>query len=93
VSVESVRSNPVWQNMSPAKRKIMEDALRAGNAQSGNMEKTATVIFKAINEMKKAGESFSKTETDVLIEELMKGMSAKDRAKVSMIRSLINNKE
>ena len=87
MSIESIRKHPVWQNMSPVKREIMEEALSSGRGKS--MNASAGVIMTAMQKMKMSGESFTKEESDILIEELMKGMSAKERAKVEMIRSMI----
>ena len=90
MGMESVKNHPVWMNMSPVKKRIIEEAINA--RRSENINDTAVVIMAAMEKMKKAGESFTREETDVLIGELMKGMSASDRAKVELIKRMINNK-
>lgn len=90
MSIESVRSHPVWQGMSPVKREIMEDVITQNKGKK--LSDQAGVIMAAMNRMKQAGESFTKEETEILTEELMKGMSAADRAKLELIRNMINNR-
>lgn len=87
MSVESLRNHPVWQNMSPVKREIMEEAISAGGGR--NINESAGAIMTAMKRMKRAGETFTREESDILIEELMRGMSAKERAKVEMIKSMM----
>lgn len=87
MSMESLRNHPVWLNMSPVKREIMEEAIYAGAGKSIN--ESAGVIMTAMKRMRKSGESFSKEESDILIDELMKGMSARERTRAEMIRNMI----
>lgn len=90
MSIESVRNHPVWRNMSPVKKKVMEETLAAGRGKK--LSDSAGIIMMAINRLKQAGESFTKEETEILTEELMKGMSAADKAKLELIKNMINNK-
>lgn len=91
MSMESVRNHPVWLKMSPTKRKIMEDVM--ASSQGKKLSDSAGIIMAAMNRMKQAGESFTKEETEILTEELMKGMTAADRAKLELIRNMINNRK
>ena len=89
MSIESVRNHPVWHGMSPVKKQVMEDALAAGRGKK--LSDSAGIIMMAVNRLKQAGESFSKEETEILTEELMKGMSAADKAKLELIKNMIKN--
>ena len=75
--------------MSPVKRQIMEEALAS---RTRNTSETAAVIMAAMKKMKMAGEAFTPKETEILMEELMNGMSPAERAKAMMIKNMINKK-
>lgn len=90
MSMESVRNHPVWQNMSPVKKKIMEEVALA--SRNKKLSDSAGIIMMAMKRMNQAGESFTKEETEILTTELMEGMSEADRAKLELIKKMINNK-
>ena len=92
MSIESVRNHPVWRNMSPVKKQVMEETLAAGRGKKLSDSAGIIMMAKEINRIKQAGESITKEETEKLTEELMKGMSAADKAKLELIKNMINNK-
>lgn len=91
MSMESIRNHPVWRRMSPAKRSIMEEVMV--QAQGKKLSDSAGIIMSAMNKMQQKGESFTREETEILTGELMKDMSAADRARLELIRNMINNRK
>ena len=90
MGMESVRNHPVWRNMSSVKRQVMEDVIVQGKGRK--LSDSAGIIMAAMNRLNQAGETFTKEETEILTEELMKGMSSAERVRLELVKNMINNR-
>ncbi len=83
-------NNPMWLNMDMGKKAIIEELIK--NSAGKGINDSAALIMAAISGMRKNNMSFSKEETDILIEAMTSGMSPEEKAKVEMMKSFIKNR-
>ena len=85
----SWQSQPIWLNMDPKKKMIMEQLLEQSKGK--RLNESAGVIMAAITQMRNQKLSFTSEETELMMEELTKDMSQKERSKVDMMKQLIKS--
>lgn len=83
-------NNPMWLNMDMGKKAIIEELIK--NSAGKGINDSAALIMAAISGMRKNNMSFSKEETDILIEAMTSCMSPEEKAKVEMMKSFIKNR-
>lgn len=80
----------IFQNMHPVKLKVMKEL--AENMKGKPMKEAAPYLMAAANQLKKHNLSFTPEETGVLMEILTKDMSPQEKAKVEMMKNMVNRK-
>lgn len=78
---------PIYQSMTPIKQGVLLELLRS--AQGTPLEKAMPLILQANNKLKSEGQSFSREESNLMIDLLTQNMSPAERAKVDMMRKFI----
>ena len=85
----SWQRQPIWLNMDPKKKMIMEQLLEQSKGK--RLNESAGVIMAAITQMRNQKLSLTSEETELMMEELTKDMSQKERSKVDMMKQLIKS--
>ncbi len=80
----------IFKNMHPVKLKVMKEL--AENMKGKPMKEAAPYLMAAANQLKKHNLSFAPEETGVLMEILTKDMSPQEKAKVEMMKNMVNRK-
>lgn len=80
--------NPKMKNIDPRKLAILLEVVK--EAEGKSMDKVLPIIMGANKKMQKESLSFTKDESEYMMELLTKNMSAKDRAQIDMLRKMMS---
>lgn len=83
-------NNPSLNNMNPRKKEILIDLMNEADGKS--MHQCIPIILKANTKIKSAGLSFSKDESDLIMEILTVDMSPQEKAKLESLKSMMKLK-
>lgn len=84
---ENITENPIFQNLSPTKKEIIQEV--ASSSENLSLDKALPLLLKANARLKKAGESFTKEESTFLITEMTKQMTPQEKAKVGTLLKML----
>lgn len=85
----SFLNNETLKNMAPEKVQVMKELAEAATGKS--LKETAPLIMKANQKLQSMNMSFTKEETTVLLEVLTKDMSPQEKAKVEMMKKIVQD--
>lgn len=85
--MNSFDNDPRFNNLSPLKRKIILEL--AGGSESKSMEQLLPEIMQINRELQKRNLSFTKEETDLIIDIMLDFASPADKQKIAMLRSMM----
>lgn len=80
----------IFKNMHPVKLQVMKEL--AENMKGKPMKDAAPYLMAASSKLKANNLSFTPEETSVLMEILTKDMNPKERAKVEMMKNMVNKR-
>lgn len=80
----------IFRNMDPAKVEIMKEL--AFKSQGRNLKEVAPILMSTMQQMKDKNLSFTRQESDYLIDILTKDMSSEERTKVEMMKKIIKKR-
>lgn len=83
-------NNPMWLNMDTGKKAVIEELIK--NSSGKGINDSAALIMAAMSGMRKNNMSFSKEETDILIEAMANSMSPEERSRLEMVKNLIRTR-
>ncbi len=83
----NLQNDPRLRNMHPLKREILLRLSRTATDMSP--EQILPQLMEINGELKKRDLSFSKTESEVVIDILSEGMSPQEKQKINMLRSFL----
>ena len=83
--------NPKMKNMAPRKLLILMELMK--EAEGKSMDKLLPLIINTNKKLQDQNLSFTKDESDLMIEVLTKKMSPKDRAQFEMLRTMMANRK
>jgi len=86
----SWNNNPRMKNIDPRKLAILMELFR--EAQGKSIDKLIPLIINANKKLQAQNLSFTKDESEIMIEILTKNMSPKEKARFEMLRKLISNR-
>lgn len=89
MGMTSLKDTPVWTEMDPVKKTIVEELLERSKGK--HLNESSGVIMAAIMKLREKKMSFTPEETDVLMNELTRDMTQKEIAKVDMMKQMIKN--
>ena len=87
MDVKELQNMPVYQKLTPEKKQIITDLLKEAN--NTPMDKSLPLLLKTNARMKALGISFTKEETSLLLDVLMKDMTPAERSRFEAVRKLI----
>lgn len=82
-------NDPRFKNLSPEKKQIMTNMLRAMEGKS--KEEAMKIYVTEANKMKQKGLSLTKNEASLMISYLMENFTPAERAKWERIKAAMNN--
>ena len=83
-------NNPNIKNIDPRKLQILLDLMK--EAEGKSMDKLIPLIISANKRLKEQNLSFTKSESDIMIEILTKNMSPKEKMQFEMLRKMMSKK-
>ena len=83
----NLQNDPRLKNMHPLKREILFRLFHTATAMSP--EQILPQLMEINNELKKRDLSFSKAESEIVIDILSEGMSPQEKQKINMLRSFL----
>ncbi|HPU63556.1 MAG TPA: hypothetical protein PK304_05330 [Mobilitalea sp.] len=86
----SWNNNPKMKNIDPRKLAVLMELVK--EAQGKSIDKLIPLIVNANKKLQAQNLSFTKDESEILIEILTKNMSPKERARFEMLRKLMAGK-
>jgi len=86
----SFSNNPKMKNVDPRKLAILMELIK--EAQGKSIDKLIPLLISANKKLQSQNLSFTKDETEILIEMLTKNMSPKEKARFEMLRKLMTNR-
>ena len=95
MNINDLKNYPVFQKMSPVKKKVIIEMLnRTGGELStkkgtAKMEKLLPLVMQANARLKAAGEAFTNEESLLMIDFLASDMSAEDKAKLEVMKKFL----
>lgn len=84
---DSILNDPLFQNLSPIKRKVISELLE--QTEGTSLDKAFPLLLKANATLNKNGEAFTTEERNMLIVELTKKLSPEERKKVAALLKLL----
>lgn len=87
----SWRSNPKMNNIDPRKLAILLELVK--EAEGKPTDKILPIIMNANKKLKEQDLSFTKDESDLMIDVLSKNMSPKEKAQFEMIKKMMANRK
>lgn len=87
MDIKELQNIPVYQKLTPEKKQIIGELLKEANHTP--MEKSLPLLLKTNARMKALGISFTKEETALLLDVLMKDMTPTERNRFEAVRKLI----
>jgi hypothetical protein len=81
-------NNPKLRNIDPRKMAILLDLMR--QAEGKPMEQMLPILMAANKRLQQQNMTFTKDETDVMLEVLTKNMSPKEKAQFEMVRKFMS---
>lgn len=87
----SSNNNSRMKNIDPRKLKILMDLVK--EAEGKPMDKLLPLIINTNKKMQEQNLSFTKDESDFMVEILTKNMSSKDKAQFEMMRTFMANRK
>jgi len=90
VADTSWNNNPKMKNIDPRKLAVLMELVK--EAQGKSIDKLIPLIVNANKKLQAQNLSFTKDESEILIEILTKNMSPKERARFEMLRKLMAGK-
>lgn len=83
----NLQNDPRLKNMHPLKREIL---LRLSNSQSTmTPERMLPQLMEINKELQKRDLSFSRSESEIVLDVLSEGMSPQEKQKINMIKSML----
>ena len=82
-----LQKNPAYQKLTPDKKQIICDLFKESNGIP--MEKALPILLKTNARMKALGINFTKEESSLLLDILMKDMTPAERTRFEAVRKLI----
>ena len=83
----NLQNDPRLKNMHPLKKQILYRL--SHTAASSSPEEMLPQLMEINNELKKRDLSFSKAESELVIDILAEGMSPQDRQRINMIKGML----
>lgn len=87
MDMKELQNMPVYQKLTPEKKQIIADLLKEANQTP--MDQSLPLLLKTNARMKALGISFTKEETSLLLDVLMKDMTPAERSRFEAVRKLI----
>ncbi len=87
----SSNNNSRMKNIDPRKLKILMELVK--EAEGKPMDKLLPLIINTNKKMQEQNLSFTKDESDFMVEILTKNMSSKDKAQFEMMRTFMANRK
>lgn len=84
-------NNPKMNNVDPRKLVILMELMK--EAEGKSIDKMLPMIMEANKKLQAQNLSFTKDESDIMIDALTKNMSPRDKAQFEMIRKLMTNRK
>lgn len=84
-------NNPRLKNIDPRKLAILLEV--AKEAEGKSMDKLIPLLMNANNKIQQQNMTFTKDETDLMIELLSKNMTPKEKMQFEMIKKMMANKK
>lgn len=84
---DTILNDPLFQNLSPIKRAVIEELLE--QTEGTSLDKAFPLLLKANAALNKNGESFTTEERNMLIIELTKKLSPEERKKIAALLKLL----
>lgn len=84
-------NNSRMRNIDPRKLAILMDVIKEADGKS--MDKLLPLIINTNKKLQEQDLSFTKDESDLMMEILTKNMSAKDKAQFDMLRKMMANRK
>lgn len=84
-------NNSRMRNIDPRKLAILMDVVKEADGKS--MDKLLPLIINTNKKLQEQDLSFTKDESDLMMEILTKNMSAKDKAQFDMLRKMMANRK
>ena len=83
----NLQNDPILKSMHPLKREIL---LRLSNSQSTmTPEQMLPQLMEINKELQKRDLSFSRSESEIVLDVLSEGMSQQEKQKINMIKSML----
>lgn len=83
--------HPIIKNLHPKKLAIMKELIEASDNQS--IDKALPLLLSAQKKLKAENLAFTKEESDLITNEIMKNMSQADRMKLEMLKGMVSKKK
>lgn len=80
-------NNPALNSMHPRKREILIELM--GEADGKSLHQCVPIILKANTKIKSAGLSFSKEESDLIMDIITADMNPQEKAKLESIKTMM----
>lgn len=87
----SFLNHPLIKNLHPRKLEIMKDLIQAADNQP--IDKALPLLLSAQKKLKQENLSFTKEESELISNELMKNISQTDKMKLEMLKKMMSSKK